>query len=338
MSNNSQIDSVSRELAVDMYFTTPSFEPLTDETPIEPEKPKLKDPISIASYCLMICFLVVLPFLLATILFSASNLFASIFAWLLILVGIFFTLIVVVLYAGQKQAPKENKKKQEAYQSIFAEWKNRYAELERRRSDYELECKDFIRQIPSDSRMNQWVNEDVNRIQSEAIRELDIEHDEIENKRIRPLVGNARNEARALDLPIKFKRGQDGILRGSYYKIVIICLTDYNVASYECLVNMRTGIPVSTNTKEFPYAEITNLETREAYINHDIKEYEGFRVKKTFSIATSGSNSIEVDYSFITDGSRSDSSTNASKNELEATDTIRAIRHMLREYKRKFEE
>lgn len=326
------VHEVDRAKAVDRYFSDIVFNP-----PLEPQKPEGIKTTQAPSFWKPTPLIIAgLPFIFSLYLFSIGNIFTTILGFPILLFSLFMFLGAVGIYSKAKKDHEAFLQTTKDYEAAYLDWEQLY-------KSYGAAFQEEIRDVPSDAQMRKWVEEDKSRIKKEALSTLDIDDSsDIENKRIRPIIGNARKEARALNLPIKFKRGGDGVLRGSYYKAVILCLTDYHVASYECIVDMKTGKPINSTTKEFPYKEVTNLETKTT--NLETKPYSvdselgkiGFRVKKTFTIATSGSDSIEVDYSFTTENQDS-SSTEPTGNEREAVETIRAIRSMLREYKSKFD-
>lgn len=313
---------IIRSLAVERYFTRPTFQPPT--APNEPTgfsitaMPKMWAEAKLIQGALLL--------LLAIYLFSGGFL-GIILSLPAFFYGIKFVAKGIKNYKKKESIYQEYSQALEDHEVAYRNWKEKYAACE-------LLYQEELETVPSDAQMKGWLAEDMEKIKQEALETLDVEKGDTENKRIRPIIGNAGKDARALDLPIKFKRGDDGVLRGSYYKVVIVCLTDYHVASYECIVDMKSGRPVNSTTKEFPYKEITNLETRTSQIDRDMNNL-GFRVKKTFSVATSGSDNIEVDYSFVEEDR--DDSSEITGNAREAVETIRAIRSMLREYKRKFD-
>jgi len=231
------------------------------------------------------------------------------------------------------------------YQKDRTDWEKLYEDC---RLEYERE----LALIPSDEQMDRWVKEDIPRIKEIALEALDLEHEDLDNLRIYPIISNAEQYARDLGIPIRFKDGkQDGKRRRTYYKVVIVFLTSYNVALYECIVSMKLGEPVASHTKEFPYKEITNLETKYR-IKENVKSSDGMGsgVIKTFLISTSGSNNIEVDYFFFEKKSdlystEQDYDEFLAKQEKklrgkaeEASNIIRAIRVKLREYKKENQE
>lgn len=132
---------------------------------------------------------------------------------------------------------------------------------------------------------------------------------------------------------IKFATGQDGIVRYSSFNILIVFLTDYHVAAYMCTNSMELGQTIEDVTEEFPYKEITNLETRTfketiSFVGDYAKSEEGFQ---EFTLATSGVNSIKVVYDF----SRYNVERKFKK--IGGEETITAIRKKLQDYKQKHE-
>ncbi|NJL51839.1 MAG: hypothetical protein HC930_05700 [Hydrococcus sp. SU_1_0] len=180
---------------------------------------------------------------------------------------------------------------------------------------------------PSDEQIDKWMNEDIAKIIEEALRRLDLEHDDY---RANPLMIGGPTPSKKT----KYATGQDGKVRYSYFDILIVFLTDYHVASYHCSNSMELGQSETDNTQEFPYKEITNLGTQTVkeliyFAGDDAVSETGFQ---KFILATSGANVIQVAYAF--------SRNNNVERELKTVGeerTITAIRKKLQDYKQKYE-
>lgn len=63
------------------------------------------------------------------------------------------------------------------------------------------------------------------------------------------------------DFPVQFAYGDDGKLRASLHKVLIVFLSNYRLSTYECVLDMRTGATVSDATKEYHLQHVDGLET-----------------------------------------------------------------------------
>jgi hypothetical protein len=174
----------------------------------------------------------------------------------------------------------------------------------------------------SDEQMDQWLNEGQETVEQQARERLDIDADD--TKAI-PLVFDGP-AAKTWIAP-----GNDKILRFRHHNIIIFFLTDYNIATFQCILDLGSGEILEDKTKEFPYKDITNLETETTndtfyYINDEKSNVVGIQI---FNLYTSGGNKMSANYFFNKGtgdiGYKFPPST--------AENTIRAIRKKLKEYK-----
>lgn len=203
----------------------------------------------------------------------------------------------------------------------------------KQKNKYELDCEKYEKDYamaepkPSDEQMDQWMHDDIEKTIAEALRRLDMESDDY---RATPLLigGPASLEE------TRFAKGKDSKLRYSHFNILVIFLTEYHVASYQCDSSMEYGQILTDRTQEFPYKEVTNLGTQvvkeKIRLLDDVMDSESGM--QEFTLATSGANVIKVAYKF-------DRNTNFQGElvEIGGEQTIAAIRKKLQDYKQKYE-
>lgn len=279
---------MNRNIAVQKYFT---------KTPHESEyinTPK----ISVMFVTCLIIGISLLGFGFA-ILQSTGSMFSSfwsfvntILGWIIILGGVFSLFMVLV--------------DRWSYWEEKASYKKAYDEAEPK---------------PSDSEIDQWRERDISNIIGRAYQRLGLDP---EDNTAKPLIlgGPADHE------DTKFAIGRDGRVRYTHINILVVFLTEYKIATYQCIHSLQYEGILNDGTKEFPYKEITNLETKMftksiTFIN-DQSVSNGV---EQFALYTTGANVIDVTYSFsqsklVTVGS--------------AEYTIKAIRRKLEEYKMKY--
>ena len=195
-------------------------------------------------------------------------------------------------------------------------------------ADYKQYEKDYEKAMPkpSDEQMDKWMNEDIAKIIEEALRRLDLETED------------CRAEPYKIGGPAQIKEtryatGEDGRVRYSHFNILIVFLTQYHVAAYQCINSMELGQTTTDKTQEFPYKEITNLGTQT--VKYTISFVGDYAVSETgfqeFTLATSGSNVIQVPYAF------SRNNVDGELKKIGGEKTITAIRKKLKDYKEKYE-
>jgi len=111
---------------------------------------------------------------------------------------------------------------------------------------------------PTDAQMDAWLAEDIARVKGESLRKLDLLPEQVLGKPDDPIVvvGPA-NEA-------KWAIGKDGIIRFSFYDILVVYLTSYHLAAYQCILDLATGTRRSESTQEYHYTDVVAVSTRTA--------------------------------------------------------------------------
>lgn len=178
----------------------------------------------------------------------------------------------------------------------------------------------------SDEQMDNWLDEGKAMILTTAKERLDIDADDISSH---PLIIDGPASQTSI------KPGKDKILRFITHNILLFFLTEHNVSIFQCHFNLGLGEILEDKTKEFPYKDITNLETETStdtfyYENETKTKIDGV---KSFSLFTSGGNKISINYFFIKNITDSDGYRFPPADD---ENTIKAIRKRLKEYKDKF--
>ena len=118
-------------------------------------------------------------------------------------------------------------------------------------SEYQREY-DKAEPKPSDSQMDEWKNQSVKRIETEAIEKLDLNPEQILTDPM-TIVGPSYGASVAV--------GKDDILRFSKYDVVVIYLTDYHLATYEVQLDMAKDRNLKESTQEYHYTDIVAVST-----------------------------------------------------------------------------
>jgi hypothetical protein len=178
----------------------------------------------------------------------------------------------------------------------------------------------------TDRQMDDWLQEGKKMVEAEAKRRLDIDNSDV---KAGPLwIDGPANGSYMV-------AGSDRVLRYKQHNILILYLTDHQVATFQCILDLGPGEILGDRTKEFPFKDITNLETSTSkesfYYYKKEKIVEGIQ---TFGLYTSGANVIELNFFY----SKTDRPANADYiyPASGADNTIKSIRKSLKEYKDRY--
>ncbi|MDJ0898071.1 MAG: hypothetical protein QNJ55_04610 [Xenococcus sp. MO_188.B8] len=214
----------------------------------------------------------------------------------------------------------------------FSEYSKTKKNYEKNYTNYKKEY-DKAEPKPSDYQMDKWMDDDIEKIKEEALKRLDLKIDDLSAEIL--IIGGPATEIEE----IKYKRGKDGLIRYSHFDIVILLLTEYHVAAYHCTYSREREKTLNYLTSEFPYKEITNLETQTqeyklpANLFDDVDDDKEVPITShEFTLATSGANIITVAYDFTPGKDFS-----AELKKIGEEQTIRALRKQLQNYKQKHE-
>jgi hypothetical protein len=208
-----------------------------------------------------------------------------------------------------------------------------FSAYSKQKKKYESDCEQYEKDYeqaepkPSDEQMDQWMDGDIEKIIAEALRRLDLDHEDYKAKPF--LIGGPASLKET-----KFAKGKDGKTRASHLNILVVFLTEYHVAAYQCDNSMEYGQVLTDRTQEFPYREITNLGTQivkeKIYLIDEVLESESGM--QEFTLATSGANVIKVAYQFARN-----TDFQGELVKIGGEETIAAIRKKLQDYKQKYE-
>lgn len=108
---------------------------------------------------------------------------------------------------------------------------------------------------PTDAQQDAWLNGDLEKIKGEALEKLDLKPHERGGSPIDPImvVGPASQAKLAV--------GKDGIIRFSVYEVLVVYLTDYQLAVYQCVVDLVNRIKLSQATQEYHYTDVVSVTT-----------------------------------------------------------------------------
>ena len=148
---------------------------------------------------------------------------------------------------------------------------------------------------PSDQQLDEWLEEAKQEIISGAMDKLHLTPEQALNTND-PLVVIGPSAS------AKFKVGEDGVIRFSSYKIVVIYLSQYHLGAYTCNLRMDSGEVSSEQTQEYHYADIVSVSTLTSnsifkVITMDGREHD-IKGQQQFSLSVVNGESITVTVAF----------------------------------------
>jgi len=148
---------------------------------------------------------------------------------------------------------------------------------------------------PSDAQMDEWLNQDKERIIPDALVKLGLVPEKVLNLNDPLVVIGPKSSA-------KFRIGQDGKIRFSAYEIVVIYLTDYHLGAYSCGWDFANGRATSEQTQEYHYADVVSVSTLSSNTSFSVVTVDGkdhpIQSHQQFSLSVASGESIRVTVAF----------------------------------------
>lgn len=155
--------------------------------------------------------------------------------------------------------------------------------------------KTFLR--PSDSKMDQWFEEDLQQIHKHALKKLGLTDELLgvkkEPLRVRgPILWEVSGVPRQ-DYSL-WKKGKDGLVRFAVYEVALIYTAEHLLAAYSCDFNSLKNVMLNEETYEFHYQDIVSVATREISTSYTLPNNEKLIVGQEFKVSVASGESIDV--------------------------------------------
>jgi hypothetical protein len=116
---------------------------------------------------------------------------------------------------------------------------------------------------PSDSRMDAWLNEDVQALRDKAADQVRLNPKLVKDGGdlvypVQTVVGMPTSEMRR-ELNMRIIRGRDKKLRADHYDVLTLFLTNDLISVYRCLIDFHTGEPIYEEVTERHYRDIVGV-------------------------------------------------------------------------------
>ncbi len=184
---------------------------------------------------------------------------------------------------------------------------------------------------PTDQEVDAWLAENLSKVQDGSFSKLGLDKDE--NSEVRepiPLVGPiAWNVPGVPDQEIKWRKGEDDIVRFSVNRFTILHFLETGIASYACDFNSFRGVALNESTHEFHYADIVSVTTQEDSSSYTLQNGVKMVYAQSFRISVASGESI----SYVIAADKLTDLTDGNIPTTEAERAILVIRKLLRERK-----
>jgi hypothetical protein len=150
---------------------------------------------------------------------------------------------------------------------IFAAYKGLRPML-RRYNEY-IEAKRLSEPRATDQEMDDWLEEGKRMAESAGRHRLNLNPAEAtieQGAEMLIFTGLPDND----DFPVRLAVGDDRTVRSSYYKILVVFLSGYRLSTYECVLEMRSGVTLTDATKEYHLQDVDGMETRSDRVNFEL--------------------------------------------------------------------
>ncbi len=91
-----------------------------------------------------------------------------------------------------------------------------------------------------------------------------------------------------------WKKGEDGVLRFGYYRLIVIRLTDRHLGAYTCDYNFVRNVVLNERTTEYHYQDVVSVATQEDSDPYDLPTGKKLTTRQEFSLSVASGESIKV--------------------------------------------
>lgn len=182
---------------------------------------------------------------------------------------------------------------------------------------------------PSDTLVDQWLKEDIDKLVNQSYQKLGIE--KVEGMPA-PLViiSPVYWQVRGIDVKdLGLRKGKDRILRFSVYQVTIFQLHEYVLASYICHYNFLRSTSLNEMTNEYHYKDVVSVSTQEVSSNYQLPDGQKLVHVQEFKLSVASGESIQVTINPF----QIAKSENAQLPPTGAERAVSVLRNMLREKK-----
>ena len=152
---------------------------------------------------------------------------------------------------------------------------------------------------PSDSQMDQYIEEDVLVLRQRALTKFGVEKEDLVAEPVQVLGPKLWNLSDP-HLSVKFRTGHDHVFRFSPIAVTVIDFAADQLLGYSAILDLTTGNALSEETDEYFYRDVVSVSTKTRSETVQIPQKNGqplvvqMNAAETFELTTSGGTSISV--------------------------------------------
>jgi len=182
---------------------------------------------------------------------------------------------------------------------------------------------------PDDKKMDEYIAEDLSQAKIKSLQKTSIDESELVGESVVVTGPRLWNTA---DADILHKKGKDGILRFTPINISVLHMTQHQIVSYQCCLDLTTGNYLNESTDEYFYKDVVSVATKTESKSYSSEKFGTIQLDaaETFVLTTSGGTSVET---VLKDPKLIDIMGGGDIPTTEAERAIQVVRKMLREKK-----
>jgi hypothetical protein len=193
--------------------------------------------------------------------------------------------------------------------------------------------REFIKRVPSDSQVDKWLDEGIEKLKKESLIKLSLVEEELKAEE-GPLIVRGPIVWITDGVPeddLVWKIGKDDIPRFGVYRISIIQLTENLLGAYSCDYNFIRDVALNEETDEYHYRDIVAVSTKEEASSYTLPTGKKLTSVEAFRVSVTSGEAIEV----VIDADKLSETIGSNKiPEYGAQRAVRTIRAMLRDKKK----
>ncbi len=182
---------------------------------------------------------------------------------------------------------------------------------------------------PTDSEMDKYIAEYLSLAKSRSLQKTSIDESELVGESVVVTGPRFWNTAGS---DILFKKGKDAILRFTPINISVLHMTQNQIVSYQCCLDLTTGNYLNEATDEYFYKDVVSVATKTESKSYQSEKFGTIQLNEAemFVLTTSGGNFVEI---VLKDPKLIEMMGGGDIPTTEAERAIQVVRKMLREKK-----
>ncbi|MCP4164903.1 MAG: hypothetical protein GY759_03290 [Chloroflexi bacterium] len=150
------------------------------------------------------------------------------------------------------------------------------------------------RGAPSDSKIDAWFDESMERLKKESLSKLNLSEDQLTSNPLLvrgPILWSTNGVP---DEDLRWRTGKDDVTRFAIYRVSIIQLTEQLMAAYSCDYNFLRAVALNEETDEYHYQDVVGVSTREDTTSYTLPSGTKLAHAQWFRVSVTSGESIEV--------------------------------------------